>query len=42
MARTGIEPWTSDLQVKCPTDCAMQPGQLLGKELALLGADSFL
>ena len=25
-ARPGIKPRTSDLQVRCPTDCATQPG----------------
>ena len=26
MARPGIEPRTSDLRVRCPTDCATRPG----------------
>ena len=26
MARPGIEPRTSDLRVRCPSDCATQPG----------------
>ena len=26
MARPGIEPRTSDLGVRCPTDCATRPG----------------
>ena len=26
MARPGIEPRTSDLRVRCPTDCATGPG----------------
>ena len=26
VARPGIEPRTSDLRVRCPTDCAMRPG----------------
>ena len=29
MARPGIEPRTSDLRVRCPSDCAMWPGSLL-------------
>ena len=28
MARPGIEPRTSDLQVRCPTDCATRPDDL--------------
>ena len=27
MARPGIEPRTSDLRVRCPTDCATLPGE---------------
>ena len=26
VARPGIEPWTPDLRVRCPTDCATRPG----------------
>ena len=26
VARPGIEPRTSDLRVRCPTDCATRPG----------------
>ena len=26
MARPGFEPRTSDLRVRCPTDCATRPG----------------
>ena len=52
MARPGIEPRTSDLRVRCPTDCARRPGPKgfcgvgLGKKLKLKvvydrqGADS--
>ena len=29
MARPGIEPRTSDLQVRCPTDCATWPGFMI-------------
>ena len=29
VARPGIEPRTSDLRVRCPTDCATQPGPFL-------------
>ena len=32
VARPGIEPRTSDLRVRCPTDCAMRPGLRLGAE----------
>ena len=28
VARPGIEPRTSDLRVRCPTDCATRPGAL--------------
>ena len=28
MSRPGIELRTSDLRVKCPTDCATRPGEL--------------
>ena len=31
MARPGIEPRTSDLQVRCPTDCATRPGRCVGR-----------
>ena len=30
MARPGIEPKTSDLRVRCPTDCATRPGTPTG------------
>ena len=30
MARLGNEPKTSDLQIRCPTDCAAQPGPISG------------
>ena len=29
MARPGIEPRTSDLRVRCPTDCATRPGLIV-------------
>ena len=29
MARPGIEPRTSDLRVRCPTDCATRPGSIV-------------
>ena len=29
VARPGIEPRTSDLRVRCPTDCATRPGKYL-------------
>ena len=32
VARLGIKPRTSDLRVRCPTDCAMQPGFPLGND----------
>ena len=28
MARPGIDPKTSDLRVRCPTDCTVRPGSL--------------
>ena len=31
VARPDIEPWTSDLRVRCPTDCATRPGSVLCK-----------
>ena len=30
MARPGIEPETSDLRVRCSTDCGMRPGLKFG------------
>ena len=30
MARPGIEPKTSDLRVRCPTDCVTRPGNTFG------------
>ena len=33
VARPGIEPRTSDLRVRCPTDCATRPSQGSGREI---------
>ena len=40
MARPGIEPRTSDLRVRRPTDCATRPGNRIGTEAYCLYGSS--
>ena len=37
MARPGIKPRTSDLRVRCPTDCAARPGAMGRYDCNILG-----
>ena len=36
MARPGIEPSTSDVRVRCPTNCATRPGTFSSNEIPFL------
>ena len=40
VARPGIEPRTSDLRVRWPTDCATRPGNKDGRRVIMKGSVS--